>query len=119
MELNEPAELTLEQQILDGVSKAAILFFKAVQEGNLTVVKIHHNHHEFNYNDRINSDGMTALQIACEKGYKNLVEWLIDEAKVDLDLASEKGFRAVHYAVKGYFTIFTIKLTFGLFSKIN
>ena len=100
MELIQLAKPTLEQEILDGISKAAPLLLKAIQEGDLAAVKLLHNHHKFNYNARINSDGMTALQISCEKGYKNLVEWLIDEAKVDLDLAAEKGFRAVHYAVQ-------------------
>lgn len=100
MELIQLAKPTLEQEILDGVSKAAPLLLKAVQEGDLPAVKLLHKHHKFNYNAQINSDGMTPLQIACGKGYKDLVEWLIDEAKVDLDLAAEKGFRAVHYAVQ-------------------
>jgi hypothetical protein len=107
MELNQPPKLTLEQEILDGVSKTAPLFIKAVQEGNLPAVKLLHNHHKFNYNARINSNGMTALQIACEKGYKDLVEWLLNEANVDLDKAAEKGFRAVHYAVQKYYIIFS------------
>lgn len=99
MECCEPVRPDPEAEIMECAAKVASLLFKAVDEGDLRLLKIYNKHSFINFDAR-NVDGITALQKACEKGHKEIVKWLIDEAKVDLNLAGEGGFRAIHYAVQ-------------------
>ena len=46
---------------------------------------------------------MTVLHLACKSGNKELVQSLLmDPAKADIEEKDGNGFRAIHYAVKGY-----------------
>lgn len=79
------------------------LFFNAVSKGDLKIVQKLHKHLRMDLDDFWSDEGMTALQIACERGHENVAEWLIYEAKADLnapDMINDS--RAIHYAVKGY-----------------
>lgn len=98
MELcREPANPALKQVVAEWVSKGMDLFFNAVYEGDLETIKMLHNQHKIEYGARSKAEGMTALQLACEKGYTQLVQWLIDVAEVDL---YEPDKSAIHYAVE-------------------
>lgn len=99
MERCEPVQPDPEAELMECAAKVASLLFKAVDEGNIQLLKIYNKHSFINFDAR-NVDGITALQKACEKGHKDIVKWLIVEAKVDFNLAGEGGFRAIHYAVQ-------------------
>lgn len=88
------------EQVDELISKVVNVFFRAVSEGDLETVKIlHDEHHKIKF-DAWTDKGMTALQVACEKNHKELVEWLINEAQAGLDVVGIQGFRAIHYAVQ-------------------
>ncbi len=92
----------LDEELLDLASKALGLFFKAVDEGDLRLVKLLLvNYKLLDADDSRNPDGRTALHIASLKGHCDLVEWLLDEAEVDIENPDLKGSRAVHLAVLG------------------
>ncbi len=79
------------------------LFFNAVYKGDLKIVQKLHKHLRMDLDNFSSDEGMTALQIACDRGHENVAEWLIYEAKADLnapDMINDS--RAIHYAVKGY-----------------
>jgi len=101
----EPFQLVnpaLDEELLDLASKALALFFKAVDEGDLRVFKLLLiNYAVLDADDSNDLDGRTALHIASLKGHYELVEWLLNEAKVDIEKPDFRGFRAVHFAVIG------------------
>jgi len=100
MEHNEPAQLNSNQKLIDVVTKITKKFFKTVDRGDLQTIKLLHYHHRIDIGGARNANGMTALQLACEKGYKEVINWLIEEAKVGIDVIGTRDFRAIHYAVR-------------------
>jgi len=52
----------------------------------------------------------TALHEACRFGRKEVVEWLLDVAKAAIDIPDEstEGFRAIHWAVQAYVSIYLL-----------
>lgn len=103
MELVESVtEPAVEKTLAELIEKMVSLFFNAIDRGDLRTAKLLHLHHTVVTGAR-NADGKTALQIACLKGYNEIVKWLIDEVKVDVEKPSSKtGFRPIHYAVHRY-----------------
>lgn len=89
----------ISDQVTELVSKGIDLFFHAVDGGDLETIKKLHQHYRIEF-DAWKRGGRTALQVACEKNQKELAEWLINEAKVGLNVAGIQGFRAIHYAVQ-------------------
>lgn len=102
MEPFQTAHPAIDRELLDLYSLEFALFFKAVNEGDLRTVKILYNRQPGVDVEARNSDGKTALHIASRKGYIDLVEWLLNEAKVDVNKPDLKSFRAIHHAVLGY-----------------
>ncbi len=96
------AHSALNRELLDLFSWEFALFFKAVNEGDLRTAKILYNRQLGVDVETRNSDGKTVLHIASRKGHTDLVEWLVEEAKVDVDKPDLKGFRAIHLAILGY-----------------
>jgi len=90
---------TPKEEVSNLVSKGIDLFFQAIDEGDLGAIKELHKRFSIDFDAR-NRDGMTALQVACEKNYKALARWLVSEAKVSLDLGGIQDFRAIHSAVQ-------------------
>ena len=90
----------LEAELVEVVSKNVTLFFKAVDRGDLRIAKLLHIWHGVDV-DTLNADGKTALHLACENGHKDIVKWLLNDTKVDIEKPSFNGLRAIHYAVKG------------------
>jgi len=74
------------------------LFFTAVEEGDLRNAKLLHDRHGVDAKAR-NTDGKTALHLATQRGYKELIDWLLNEAHVDVDQTDLKGYRAIHFAI--------------------
>lgn len=77
-----------------------VLFFKAVDRGDLRIAKLLHNRYGVDV-DALNADGKTALQLASENGQIDIVQWLLKETKVDIEKPGMNGLRAIHCAVKG------------------
>ena len=93
-------EAALEQELHQLASMEINLFFRAVISGHLKIAKVLHNHRGVDTSTQ-NWEGKTALHIACEKGHKDLVEWLLDQVGVNLEQRDIEGNRAIHYAVMG------------------
>lgn len=86
------------------IAKGSDLFLKAVEIGDLRSAQLL-------FKDRLVADaarnaiGKTALHVACIMGRKDVVLWLLDEAKMDLEKPDNSGFRAIHHAVQQYINI--------------
>lgn len=93
------ADLAVEKEIAASIKKTVSLFFNAVDRGDLSNAKIFHLHHTI-VADARNANGESALHVACIKGHKDIVEWLIDDVKVDIEKSSKIGHRPIHYAVR-------------------
>jgi len=87
-----------DDELAELIEKEQALFFRAVENGNLRVAKLLYSRHSVDV-DALNSFGNTALHIACKSAFVNMVEWLIGEAKADMEKANPKGLRPIHYAV--------------------
>lgn len=83
-------------------AKQLRLFFDVVDKGNLRVAQLLHHRYGVDVGTRNSIDGMTALHIACLKGHFEVVQWILEEALVDLEEEDNNGFRAIHHAAKGY-----------------
>ncbi len=86
--------------MVEVLSKSTALFFKAVNRGDLRIAKLLYSRYGVDVN-ALNADGKTALQLASGKGHQEIVTWLLNETKVDLEKQSLNGWRAIHFAVKG------------------
>lgn len=91
---------SIDKERLELASKQVALFFRAVEVGDLRNAKLIHDHHGVDADVR-NPEGKTALHLASKKGYQELIEWLLNEAKVDVDQPDSKGNRAIHFAILG------------------
>ena len=98
MEPFETQQPSVEEEIVELIAKAVALFINAVNRGDLRVAKLLYNRSGVDVDAR-NADGRTALHVACQQGYKEIVDWLLDEAGADLEVTDKEGFRAIHHAV--------------------
>ena len=90
-------DFACEKEIAEAIEKIVSVFMNAVGRGDLRAAKLLHLHHTI-VADARNANGESALHVACTHGYKDIVEWLIDEVKVDLEKSSKIGHRPIHYA---------------------
>ena len=90
-----------DKELAELIEKEQSLFFRVVEKGNLRVAKLLYSRHSVDVN-ALNSAGTTALHIACKCGFVDMVEWLIDEAKADIEKAIDSGHRAIHFAANRY-----------------
>jgi len=95
---------SIDKERLDLAAKQVALFFRAVEEGDLRNAKLIHERHGVDAEAR-EPKGKTALHLATQRGYKGLVDWLLDEAKVDVNQPDSKGNRAIHFAILGSFIL--------------
>jgi len=104
MDLIQPANPALDEEFLELVSMEVSLFLKAVDGGDLRIAKLIHIRRglvDFGAVEFSSPEGKTPLHVAAEKGHMDVVQWILEELKVDIDKPDAKGFRAIHYAVLG------------------
>ena len=84
-------------------NEKAEFFHNAVRRGDVNLVRLLHIHHEVDVNSPIGNKGDEALHIACKRGHKELVHYLLHEAKVDLERTGNFIWnrRAIHCAALG------------------
>jgi len=99
MELFGSTEPAAQKELNEWVEKGLILFFDAIKRGDLRAAKSVHMHHSA-VADARNEDGKTALHLACWNGYVDVVKWLLDEVKVNIEEEDEDGYLPIHYAVE-------------------
>jgi len=101
MDPYQSAHPAIDRELLELYSLELALFFKVVSEGDLRTAKLLYNRQPGVDVEARNPDGKTALHVASRKGHTNLVEWLLNEAKVDANKPDAKVYRAIHHAVLG------------------
>ena len=101
MEPYETAHSAIDDELLEQEKKLICLFFKAADGGNLRAAKLLYSRHGIDAEAR-NLDGKSALHLASFKGHYELVQWLLETPKVDLNQLDNGGYSALHYAVLGY-----------------
>ena len=101
MELFDVAQPAFDRELVELAAKQMVLFFNAVKRGDLRTVKLLHKRHgvDIDVLDEVTTN--TALQIASREGFKDLVEWLLEEAQAELEKPGYNDFRALHIAVCG------------------
>ena len=98
MEPFETLQPSVEEELVELISKGVALFINAVNRGDLRVAKLLLKRAGVDVDAR-NADGRTALHVACQQGYKEIIKWLLDVAKADLEVTDNEGLRAIHHAV--------------------
>jgi len=94
------SEFLTMREIAAWIDKGSSLFIKAIEIGDLRSAQFLFEKSEFIAHAARNADGKTALHVACIKGYKNIVLWLLEDVKVFLEQEDRGGFKAIHDAVK-------------------
>ena len=87
-------------ELREFLAKGSSLFCKAVERGDFTMAELLLTSYGVDVNDR-NANGFkkTVLHLAIERRNIDHILWLLNEAKADLEIADDKGSRAIHYAV--------------------
>ena len=98
MDVIQPVNPDIEKERLNLASKLVALFFTAVEEGDLRSARLLRDRHGVDAEAR-NPEGKTALHLATQRGYKELIDWLLDAALVDVDQPDLKGYQAIHFAI--------------------
>lgn len=97
-----PVTTKLHDRLSRLSSKLGDLFVEAAQEGDLYLVKELVIHFKVPKGvAHTSKPGFTALHMACRRGRREVVEWLLSAPKVDLEKADDKGRTAIYHAVKG------------------
>lgn len=104
MELFDVAQPAFDRELVELAAKQMALFFNAVKRGDLRTLKLLHKRHGVDVDALDEGTKNTALQLASKAGFKDLVEWLLDEAQAELEKPGFNGCRALHCAVTGYST---------------
>ncbi len=76
------------------------LFLKAVEIGDLRSAQLLFKKDRSIADAPRIADGITALHVACMAGQKELVQWLLDYVKMDVEKADRDGFRPIHHAAQ-------------------
>jgi len=97
----ESAHTELNDDLMKLMAKVEELMFQSIAKGELRVAKLLRTRFGIDMEVR-NSAGMTMLHLACQQGRKDFVDWLVNDVRVDVEKADEKGFRPIHYATIGY-----------------
>lgn len=93
---------SVEKELVDFMERGRALFFNASTRGDLRIVQLLHIRGGIDINVQDGSSGMTALQIACKEGHTDIARWILYDTKVDLEVADDAGYRALHHAVERY-----------------
>ncbi len=97
-----PITTKLHDRLSKLSSKLGDLFVEAAQEGDLYLLKELVQHFKVSKDvAHTSKPNLTALHLACRRGRREVVEWLLSVQKVDLERADDKGRTAIYHAVKG------------------
>lgn len=88
-----------DEELAELDAKVANLFFDAVFIGDFRKAQLFYDRHGVDLNVRRNADGQTALHIACNQGYQDIVRWLLNNGSKLSDKVDNMGYRPIHYAV--------------------
>ena len=98
-----------QNELMELFDREFAFFVRAAENGDLNLLKLLHGRYNGIVDDRRIEDGRNALHLACVNGHKEAVEWLLDVAKADLEIADEEqGFRAIHFSLDGSASLYII-----------
>ena len=86
---------------LFSVERISYKLRKAVDNGDLQKLISIINLHKVNVNS-YSFCGMSAVQLACRDGQKEIVQWLLDQPETDLEKMGPAGHHAIYHAVYEY-----------------
>jgi len=89
-----------DKEIDAWIEKGSHLFLKAIEIGDLKNAQVLYKKDNSVVDAALNSDGRTALHVACMRGQKDIVKWLLDDIKMDLEKPDNDGSRPIHHAVQ-------------------
>ena len=101
MENYRTIQPTFDQEIEAWILKGSKLFLKAVKIGDLRSAQLLFKKDNTVADAARNADGTNALHVACTKGYKDIVLWLVDVVMMDVEKPGNDGLRPIHHAIKG------------------
>ncbi len=101
MERFDPVKCVMDMKLVDFMSQGINLFIHAVKKGDIGAAKFIYDHHRIDLNGW-NAEGVTALQVACLNGHKDLVKWCLERSKINIEERDINGLRAIHYAAIKY-----------------
>lgn len=93
-------QLSFDKEVDAWIEKGSDLFLKAIDIGDLKRADLLYKKDNVVADAARDSVGRTALHVACMRGQKEIVQWLLDGAKMDLEKPDHLGSRPIHYAVQ-------------------
>ena len=100
MEKFQTIQPAFSKEVDDWMEKGSSLFLTAIEIGDLRSAQLLFKKDNSVAKAVRNEDGKTALHIGCIKGYKDIVCWLIDDAKIDTEMPDHDDFRPIHRAIQ-------------------
>jgi len=100
MEKFQTIQPVFSREVDDWMAKGSSLFLTAIEIGDLRSAQLLFKKDNSVTEAVRNPDGKKALHIACIKGYKDIVCWLIDDAKIDTEMPDHDDFRPIHRAIQ-------------------
>ncbi len=91
---------SFDQEVEAWIGKGSHLFLKAIEIGDLKSAQVLYKKDNAVVYAALNSVGRTALHIASMKDHKDIVRWLLDDIKMDLEKPDNDGSRPIHHAVQ-------------------
>jgi len=101
MEEFQTIQPAFDKEIDAWIDQGSALLLKSVEIGDLRNAQRLFNEDKLIVDAALNADGRTILHVACLKGHKDIVRWLLDSVKVQLEEPDDGGFRAIHHSILG------------------
>ena len=105
MEEFQTIQPAFDKEIDAWIDQGSALLLKSVEIGDLRNAQRLFNEDKLIVDAARNADGRTILHVACLKGHKDSVRWLLDSVKADLEELNNGGFRAIHHSILEYHLI--------------
>lgn len=82
---------------LDKWNEMQANFLIAIEEGNIERAQLLFSKDKLVVGVQ-KSGGTTILHIACSKGHRHMVRWILDVVKMEIEKPDDCGYRAIHHA---------------------